>query len=440
MDQSQVTGIKSTVAVGNVKEGMTLASSRKIIVDEVQSKSGSEGTTPTDTSTTTTGRPKGMTEHEWLKCVERFASCMSVLWAEITAESRNLMQVNESKGQVGSMDDKVKRVLESLQKPVVVALIDDGVNNCAEDFSRRVIEGVSFDYQGDTVGQYYISARGHGTEMARMIFKVCPMASIYSIRLKTGFNHEKGEPTIDPESAVLAIDAALARNATIISMSWTIPKPEQGSKLRERLDAVLKRACDRKVVMFCSSSDQIDNTEHYPSAYDKEHIFRIGAAHDDGSRYVRSGNGNHFIFPGVNVNTSGGRNLPQDLANKRLTPKESTGSSIATALAAGLAAMITHCFKATALSSALARVQAGRDEQVHADLGQESDFKRISEHDVLEEAFKKLGKADNDQFIQVWNRFNPTSKFLEDGKNSEKKKRDYIKDLCRDLIGRQENY
>ncbi|KAF5565820.1 intracellular serine protease [Fusarium phyllophilum] len=406
VDQTQVTGIKSPVAVGNGKEGMTLASSRKIIVDQVESKSPSEGTAPTATSTKATGLPTRMTEHQWINCVKRFAGCMNVLWAEITAESRKkLMQVNESKDQVVSMQDKVNRALEDLQKPVVVALIDDRVGNCDEDFPRRVIEGVSFDYQGDTVGQYYISARGHGTEMARMILTVCPMASIYSIRLRTGFDKEKGDPKIDPESA--AIEAALARNATIISMSWTIPKPEQGSKLRERLDAVLKRACDRKVIMFCSSSDQIDNTEHYPSAYDKKRIFRIGAAHDDGSPYGHSGNDNHFIFPGVNVNTSGGRSLPQYLADKRLAPKESTGSSIATALAAGLAAMITHCFKATALSSALARVQQGKDEQVHADLGKESDVKRISEHDVLGEAFKKLGKAHNDQFIQVWKRFNP---------------------------------
>ncbi|KAF5560550.1 intracellular serine protease [Fusarium napiforme] len=427
MEQQQLTGIKSPLAVGNGKEGMTLATSRKIIVDKVESISPSEGMTPTATSTKATGLPTRKTEHQWITCVETFARHMNKLWAEITAESRKrLLQVNESKEQVVGMDDKANRALEDLQKPVVVALIDDGVGNCNEDFPRRAIEGVTFDYQGDTVGQYYISARGHGTEMARMILTVCPMASIYSIRLKTGFDQEKGDPTIDPESAVdvwllppchsynqlttkKAIEAALARNATIISMSWTIPKPEEGSKLKQRLDAVLERACNQKVVMFCSSSDQIDNTEHYPSAYNQERIFRIGAAHDDGSPWGHSGKGNHFIFPGVNVDTSGGRSLPQYLADKRIAPKESTGSSIATALAAGLAAMITHCFKATALSSALARVQQGKDGQVQVDLGKESDVKRISEYDVLEEAFKKLGRAHNDQFIQVWKRFDPAN-------------------------------
>jgi hypothetical protein len=78
---------------------------------------------------------------------------MSVLWIDITTKSRKkLMQVNDVKGQFVSMDNQVNRALDGLQKPVVVALIDDGVGNCDPDFSQRVIEGVSFDYQGDTVG------------------------------------------------------------------------------------------------------------------------------------------------------------------------------------------------------------------------------------------------------------------------------------------------
>ncbi|KAF9772114.1 hypothetical protein IL306_010198 [Fusarium sp. DS 682] len=316
-----------------------------------------------------------------------------------------------------SMDNQMKTDLETLQEPVVVALIDDGVDSCDPAFKQRVIEGVTFDYHDNSVGQYYISGRGHGTEMARMICKVCPMACIYSIRLKTHTSPEKGHSTIDPASAALvsllpcsllcpinlsqAIEAALERNATIISMSWTIPKPKEGSTERKLLDDVLERACKPKVLMFCSSSDQIDHTDHYPSAFKPHCFFRIGAAHDDGSAYGHAGQDNDFIFPGVNVNTSAGRSLPLYLADKTSSTKESTGSSIATALAAGLAAMITHGFKASALATVMARMQQGKSYVVRPELVRQADMEKISEHDVLDVAFRKIGKVQNGQFIQV---------------------------------------
>ena len=172
---------------------------------DVRQRQGEKGA---EVSVSTTGAPKAagrlnlMTEHEWLNCMERFAVCMNELWKRTTATSRSkLGQDQADGGQLVGIDSQTKSDLQNLQKPIVIALIDDGVDSCDPAFSGRIIEGVTFDYQDRGVGQYYISGRGHGTEMARMICKVCPMANIYSIRLKTHSSPEKGHSTIDAVSA-----------------------------------------------------------------------------------------------------------------------------------------------------------------------------------------------------------------------------------------------
>lgn len=111
---------------------------------------------------------------------------------------------------------------ESPENEIVVALIDDGVSLLDQNFVGRVLEGKTFDYQEGKVGQSYNSAQGHGTEMARCILRVCPMAKIYPsepsphwsyfmyaqadlialVRLKTHVSNE-GNNQIDLESAAL---------------------------------------------------------------------------------------------------------------------------------------------------------------------------------------------------------------------------------------------
>ncbi|KAF4969888.1 hypothetical protein FSARC_2984 [Fusarium sarcochroum] len=370
---------------------------RKIEVLPREGRSGTEATMPVNSVLQKAGSPNPVTEHDWLDCMDRFAECMSRLWQNTVDLSNE--QLRHDLGNSGESFSSNKSTIRSLLEPVVVALIDDGVDCCDSDFSGRVniIDGKTFDYQDESVGQYYVSKARHGTEMARLILRVCPMASIYSIRLKTHTSSDNGNVTIDATSAALAIEAALDKKAAIISMSWTLPVPADGSEEKRVLDSVLETACKRKVPMFCSSSDRISSTDHYPSAFRRDNFFLIGAAHDDGSAYAHAGKGNHFIFPGVNVNTSGSRNLSEYLANQTSLSKESTGSSIATALAAGLGAMITYCFKASALATVSARAQQGKDVVARSELVKPSDVDRIAEHDVLKTAFSRIG-----QHVENW--------------------------------------
>ncbi|UKZ75095.1 hypothetical protein TrVFT333_002767 [Trichoderma virens FT-333] len=373
---------------------------------EVKVTMGKKGTEPFTTSGTgaiiSTEKPTPFTEHEWITYMERFAGCMNSLWQETLEKFDESARRDQNDARPPNKDI---RNLTSLKEDVVVALIDDGVDSCDSAFAGRIIEGKTFDYQEGSVGQHYISARGHGTEMARMILKACPMASIYSIRLKTHISPEKGQATIDVFSAASAIEAALDKKATIISMSWTIPVPADGSKEKQRLDSVLKRACSEKVLMFCSSSDQISTTQHYPSAYKRNQFLLIGAAHDDGSAYGHAGRDNDFIFPGVNVRTNDGSGLlPSYLATKTFMTTESTGSSIATALAAGFAAIIIYCFKASVLGIAITRIRSSSfiDE---ADIVRPMDLDKLSDPNVLKMAFSRIGEMENGSFIPIWEKF-----------------------------------
>jgi hypothetical protein len=88
---------------------------------------------------------------------------------------------------------------EGLESDVVVALIDDGVDRFNTPLeANRVLNGKSFDFHDGMVRPSYSSAKGHGTVMASMILRVCPMAKIYPIRLKTYDDRVEGKNmTID---------------------------------------------------------------------------------------------------------------------------------------------------------------------------------------------------------------------------------------------------
>ncbi|KAL3292908.1 intracellular serine protease [Colletotrichum asianum] len=353
-------------------------------------------------------------EHEWVTSISEFSKIMSGLWRK-TLEDYEGLGLKDSNHPLVAVTGPQK--LQSLAKPVVVALIDDGVHSFDPAFSNRVIEGKTFDYHDGWIGQHYDSARGHGTEMAKLICTVCPMAEIYSIRLKTHTGPD-GNSTIDQMSASWAIEAALEKKATIISMSWTIPLPKDGTRQKSKLDAVLQKACKQKVLMFCSPPDSLAKEDHYPWAYKPESMFLIGAAHSDGTQYNLAGNKVDFTFPGVNVNLGFGITQRKGLTKSIALTKESTGSSIATALAAGLAALIISCFKASAIRLITEQSNGYNPKSARVSPG---DVERMTQQQVMKEAFARIGNKDRSKFIQVWKMILPDSPFFDEDKEYEDK-------------------
>jgi hypothetical protein len=168
-------------------------------------------------------------QNQWLQSVENFARCMNPYWDSTV---KRFLEARQDQG-----------TPEGVESDVTVALIDDGVYKFGIGRPHQVLQGKSFDFHGDGLNPPYLSAKGHGTAMASMILRVCPMAKIYPIRLKTN-SDASGNSTIDPGYAarvsivlarsymnvqadsLQAIQAALDKKATIISMSWTVSMKE----------------------------------------------------------------------------------------------------------------------------------------------------------------------------------------------------------------------
>lgn len=192
-----------------------------------------------------------------------------------------------------------------------------------------------------------------------------------------------------------AINAALEKNATIISMSWTIPIPEEQDPDRRLFVDAVQKACKQNVLMFCSSSDGggFENVEDYPSAAKRDQMFRIGAAHDHGSAFEYTDKGVDYIFPGVQVNTN--------------ATSPATGSSVATALAAGLAATIIYCFKINVLA-----IKTRNQTMSQIESSRLQDLNHVSRYTGMKAAFKRLGTVST-KFIQIWEVLSPVVDKLE---------------------------
>ncbi|KAH8129523.1 subtilisin-like protein [Trichoderma asperelloides] len=345
-------------------------------------------------SHSTTAPVQGANLHKWLDSTSRFATEMAHYW-EATLEDFTKSRKNQG-------------TAERVEEDVVVALIDDGVDRFDVD-SKQILEGKSFDFHDGKVKQPFTSARGHGTVMARMILRVCPMAKIYPIRLKM-YSNSDGKIQIDGRYAAQAIEAALTKKATIISMSWTLPMNKDNIEVKHR-------PINDNVLMFCSSPDAGKFTQYdYPSGpWGHKHFFRIGAARADGNVFEWTDEaGIAFVLPGVEVvNDQANSNIYH--AESKVTSdnaakiKYETGSSVATALAAGLAAMIIYCVKASILALKTANQNKG---QVVGIAIPDNAAGMIAKHEAMKRAFTCLGEVTPNKFIQVWEELDKISSML----------------------------
>lgn len=333
-----------------------------------------------------------------------------------------------------------------------MALIDDGVNMDEKSFGGRIISGKTFGYHSSNFRekQWYVSDTGHGTAMAHMILRVCPMAKIYPIKLNTTDGLQGGPVRIQPESAIevnlsqcqlsesspltfrlQAIEAAIDQKVNIISMSWTVNQPDDNNTKRA-FDAALSKATEAGILMFCSSPDKGQfHDKTYPVAHGPDKFFRIGAAQADGnpSGWVFPGQVD-YIFPGVDVVRAKSR----DITLKGVDDQGETGSSISTALAAGLAALVI-CFIKIEIAYSL----ENQDPQGHVgrlDGLENHDLKTVQEVEGMKYAFTQLGadQGQNKKYVEIWSSLEKRTGALKDLRGNPEKARKEICQLARNLV------
>ena len=186
-----------------------------------------------------------------------------------------------------------------------------------------------------------------------------------------------------------AICAAVRRKVHIISMSWTIDPPDDENDKRDLEGAILE-AAKEDILMFCSAKDKgAKQTSSFPSLATNK-IFKIGAAEASGAPDAWVGDLTRidFTFPGNQVELEG---LGNDI-NKEVV----SGSSVATALAAGLAALILYCVQVRV------RLTQGRERE-----NAKREFQALKKHDHMMKAFKNIGTTEEskNKYIAVWELF-----------------------------------
>ncbi len=319
---------------------------------------------------------------------------------------------------------KLNDLSPALKEEVRICLIDDGVD-FADRVGERMEPGRAFgtesskDLPGMTAA-YYNSATKHGTLMARMILRVCPNARIVPYRLDTRL----GEDGLMHPTAKSAADVSLARaqraredrmadpfqalehaaksnNFDIVSMSWCIKRQPDNTKDVDRLLAALGKVGKEKLV-FCSGPDvgSISENElqsYYPVGHSDSarFMFRIGAAKADGRPWPKVGDQNivDYTLPGHKV-----RGISDEDLDAEMAPSLETGSSIATALAAGLAALMIHVVR----MAAIWHEQVGRPERDDGNLLNVKALGRIKSRDKMRELFQDMARHSFGTYVHVW--------------------------------------
>lgn len=173
-------------------------------------------------------------------------------------------------------------------------------------------------------------------------------------------------------------------------MSWTIGIPENEDLKKDLQDAILD-AAKEDILMFCSATDRgpIQKMTFPSNATDK--IFTIGAAGASGvvDSWVGDMSAINFTFPGNKVES--------EEYGSPLGVNYRTGSSVATALAAGLAALILYCVQIRIL----------RAQEPHEKDKARRDFKTLKKHYHMMKAFENIGttKDSKNKYIAVWEVF-----------------------------------
>ncbi|KAJ6088004.1 hypothetical protein N7467_006918 [Penicillium canescens] len=197
---------------------------------------------------------------------------------------------------------------------------------------------------------------------------------------------------VEASSSADAVEHVAKRNFDIISMSWSIKqdddkKSNDGKSSTMRIKENLQTA-SQDALLFCSAPD-IGRSEKYKDycpfgADDLGSIFRIGAAKVEGTALRWSGNKASYILPGEEVSV---RSDDRAFVENYESPR--TGSSVVTALAAGLAALIIHCVRLGAIYITHEGQRGGVDAQT---------YDRVKNYDLMRKVFDNI--SDSGQFLR----------------------------------------
>jgi hypothetical protein len=230
---------------------------------------------------------------------------------------------------------------------IKVAILDDGVD-MFESHLEKIAKGISFctsrdQKMGLVESPYFTSSTGHGTVMADLVTRTFSRVTLCIAKLNHGIDPRSSRSCPTAESAAQAIQWARNENVHIISMSWSIPRTEANESHIMELEAQISAAHKENILMFCAATDEgldVSHDRQFPAAC-KDKVFCIGGAEDSGRTDSSVGEQPvHFTAPGKAV-VGLMQHRPSRAAENNAVPV--MGSSVATALTAGLSALVLYC-------------------------------------------------------------------------------------------------
>ncbi len=248
------------------------------------------------------------------------------------------------------------RKLAKTTKPIRVAILDTGCRKELPFFKDDRRGGRLKGWKDLTLtgSQSAIDTFGYGTFMARLLTHVAPIADIYVIRMaeNTEDLEKHGQQIVNvcemlfPLSNVLTMDQAIIHagldpewKVDIISMSFGIPheRKKECEAISDALEKVTKER-DGSVLFFAAAGNSGINKENFPASH--KDVISIYATNSDGA-FLESNPSQREDGPKL-LGTYG-TDIPLTIMKEIQTPFPqadlSAGSSIATAIAAGVAAI-----------------------------------------------------------------------------------------------------
>lgn len=243
-------------------------------------------------------------------------------------------------------------------KPTKVAIIDDGFMFASDPTARslqnrasqRIKGAKSFVFKDKHASQWFLpGSDGHGTQMACLISSLDPCCELFigqvcAPKVQLTMN-AVSEVSIDhfelnfyANAFFQAIKWAHMNDVDIISLSLGLRRGEDDDE--NHLLTAVNNADSSHVVMICSTMDEGRNETLDSSSLNKYHGRTIPITASD--RY-----GNPLDFsqrhgPGYRLN---GRDITIGELEYLNADAKATGSSVATATAAGIASLILACHR-----------------------------------------------------------------------------------------------
>jgi hypothetical protein len=228
-------------------------------------------------------------------------------------------------------------------RPVRIAIIDNGIDRFRSTINPNIEDGVSFvkiSMDENKVLPWWSASDAHGTQMAFLIRTVNPYCRLLPARV--GLTRDDIDPALAVQvcstsvgfrlgqkrtHSTQAIKWAVKRKADIISISWTT-KVESGDLIQAVKDAAAKN-----VLIFCSTADEGVHRMDKVWPADCSEVIKVSASDRLGHARPESQRDVDVLVDGDRLSAHG----PSYMKNHAESPV--SGSSVATALAAGLASL-----------------------------------------------------------------------------------------------------